>query len=274
MYAGTTFRRDSGRIVGVHQKIDRIARRHLRKYIPKGVAFPLVARILHFEGKNGPDAIKRKSPAKDEPWHYINPSNPDDRALLGMIDDHIYNLTEALQAMNHERAAFEAAWLAHAVVDGLTPAHHYPLSEKIEELWGKSHQERTTIRDKNIIRGHNRRDTVSKNWQYWGVGGVFTAHFMFEWGVASTISPYKFEESGPSVDDVKHLEEVGFEQVFMESLKKIVALNMYNEFGNTGWTRRLANQTRRTLIPEIIKTVSLAWYQAVYNAARQIGELK
>lgn len=269
MYAGTTFRRNSGRVVGVHQKIDRIARKHLRTHLPAGVIFPPIARILHFEGRNGPDAIKRKSPSKDEPWHYIDPTKPDDTALLVMINDHISNLTEALSSANDERAAFEAAWLAHAVVDGLTPAHHYPLSDKIEELWGKSHHERTTIRDKNIIRGHNRRDTISKNWQYWGVGGVFTAHFMFEWGVASTISPYTFGESGPTDDDVAHLQDVGFETVFMESLRKIAALDMYTEFGNTGWTRSLASRTRKILIPEIIRTVCLAWCQAALDSQEE-----
>ena len=31
-------------------------------------------------------------------------------------------------------AAFEAAWLAHAVTDGFTPAHHEPLEEQLEGL--------------------------------------------------------------------------------------------------------------------------------------------
>ena len=106
-----------------------------------------------------------------------------------MIAGHIFNLRQALRANNTQRAAFEAAWLAHAVVDGLTPAHHYPLDDKIEELWGKPHDERLTIKDKNFIKGTSRRDTFAKNWEYWGAGGVFTAHFMFEWGVASVIAP-------------------------------------------------------------------------------------
>jgi len=127
MYAGTTFRRDSGRIVGVHQKIDRASRRLLKKLIGKDAAFPSISQILHFEGINGPDGIKRKSPSKDEPWHYIDPTKDDDRALIGLINDHMANLVVALRTKNDERAAFEAAWLAHAIVDGLTPAHHYPV---------------------------------------------------------------------------------------------------------------------------------------------------
>jgi len=262
MYAGTTFRRDSGRIIGVHQKIDRVARRHLKKHLPKTVIFPTISQILHFEGKNGPDGVKRKSPAKDEPRHFIDPSKPDDRALLGLIADHIFNLRQALKTDNTQRAAFEAAWLAHAVVDGLTPAHHYPLDDKIEELWGKPHHERVTIKDKNYIKGNNRRDTFAKNWEYWGAGGVFTAHFMFEWGVASVIAPEKFDASGPSDDDIARLERDGFESVFMAAVHKIDRMKMYDEFGKQGWTRSLADKTKKVLVPEIISLVCLAWYEA------------
>jgi hypothetical protein len=269
MYSGTTFRTKSGRMMGVHQKIDRIARRQITKFLPKRNEFPLIHDILHFEGANGPDGIKRKSPGRDEPWHYIDPTNPKDIAIVGMINDHIFNLAEALKAHNHERAAFEAAWMAHAIVDGLTPAHHYPLSDKIEELWGKSHTERLTIRDKNLIRGKNRRDTISKNWQYWGSGGVFTAHFMFEFGVASSIAPLKFDEDCVHTGDVEQLKERGFEAVFLEAVHRIDDLKMYDEFGYKGWTRQLANRTRRVLVPEIIRLVALGWYQAVILAGKK-----
>lgn len=268
MYSGTTFRTKSGRVMGVHQKIDRVARRHLKQHLGRDVYFPSITNILHFEGLNGPDGIKRKSPAKDEPWHYIDPTKPDDTALLGMIEDHIHNLATALKQKNDERAAFEAAWMAHAIVDGLTPAHHYPLSDKIEELWGKAHTERLTIRDKNIIKGKNRRDTLAKNWEYWGTGGVFTAHFMFEFGVASTIAPLPFKESSLTEDTLDRLKTEGFGVLFMDAVRAIDAMKMYDEFGANGWTRHLANETRKILIPEIINTVMLGWYQAVLLAGK------
>lgn len=263
MYSGTTLRTHSGRIMGVHQKIDRIARRRLTRFIPRSIKFPAIKDILHFEGDNGPDGIKRKSPSKDEPWHHINPAKTQGSPLVETIHNHILNLGEALKKDDQTRAAFEAAWLAHTAVDGLTPAHHYPLNDKIEELWGKPHSERITFRDKTIIRGKNWRDTLSKNWQYWGSGGVFTAHYMFEWGVATAILTHPFKKSGPSGNDIIRIQRDGFEALFYESLSRIYAMNMYNEFGKTGWTHDLADQTRRVLIPEIIKIVSLAWYQAI-----------
>ena len=122
--------------MGVHQKIDRVAHRHIQSHTPKKFTMPTIQEVLHFEGLNGPDGIKRKSPGKDEPWHYIDPKNSDDRAIIDMINDHIFNLAQALRTKNPERTAFEMAWVSHAIVDGLTPAHHYPLEAKLEELRG------------------------------------------------------------------------------------------------------------------------------------------
>lgn len=266
MYAGTTLRRHSGKIVGVHQKIDRIARRGLNKYLPDDVIFPGIKQILYFEGKNGPDAIRYMSPAIDKPWHFIDPSKPEDRILVQIIESHIINLADAIKSADNIRSAFECSWLAHAVVDGLTPSHHYPLHDKIEELWGKPRHEIESGKIKKIIHGVNRRDTLLKTWEYWGAGGVMTAHIMFEMGVASAISSDNFKKIGATVDDIKSLRQNGFEAEFVKSLNLINDMKLYDEFGKTGWTRHLASKTKKFLIPEIIKTVTLAWYQSLIIA--------
>jgi hypothetical protein len=263
MYSGTTFRTKSGRVMGVHQKIDRVAHRQLKKHIPKRYHFPTTAEILHFEGLNGPDGIKRKSPAKDEPWHYIDPADPSDRAIVGMINDHIFNLSEALKEKNDARASFEAAWLAHAIVDGLTPAHHYPLEEKLEELRGEGLETRITTKDKLLLPGANRRHQLRNNWEYWGAKGVMTTHLAFELGVATAIAPLKFDDHMPSKEAFKRVKEEGFEVTYLDTLQRIASLSMYKEFAKSGWTRQIAQQTRDVLIPEIIRAVTLAWYQAL-----------
>ena len=268
MYAGTTIRRGSGKIVGVHQKIDRAACRQIKKYIPSSINFPSIKEILHFEGNNGPDGIKRKSSSSEQPWYFIDPAKSDDRDLIVIINDHIYNLSVALRDDNRVRSAFEAAWLAHAIVDGLTPAHHYPLGDKITELWGKSHNERTTIRDRNIIHGTNLRDTLSKNWEYWGKGGVFTTHGMFELGVASAIASDNYKDLVINKKYLKRLKKDGFEPIFIDSLHKIDSLKMYDQLGKTGWTARLAKQTSRELVPEMIQIVFMSWYMAIIMAKK------
>ena len=267
MYAGTTLSNGSGKHVGVHQKIDKIAYRSLFHFLSKKDHFPSIKDVIYFEGNNGPDGIKRKGgSAADEPWHFINPEDPMDGALVDMISDHIFNLSQALKAHNSVRASFEAAWLAHAIVDGLTPAHHYPLGDKIEELWGKAHDERSNVKSKLVIKGSGLKDTIAKNWQYMGADGVFTAHLMFEAGVASVVTEIRYKQLAIENNNIVKLRENGFEAIFMDSVSNIYSLKMYDEFGKTGWTYDLAKKTKKVLLPEMVRMVTLAWYQAVIIA--------
>ena len=253
--------------MGAHQKIDRVARRQLAYLIPRQRFFPDTASILQFEGKNGPDGIKAKSPSRDEPWHYVDPSNHADTGIYDIVNDHFENLVVALTDGNKVRAGFEAAWLAHALTDGLTPAHHYPLSDKIEELWGHPKEERTSIRSKNIIPGDTKREKLSKNWQYWGAKGIFTTHVMFEFGVSSTITPMRFNDQLPNANLLVRVKREGIEPIFREAVATVYGLGMYDEFHRKGWTRHLARQTRQVLAPLIVNTVLLAWYLASERAA-------
>lgn len=262
MYSGTTFRHHSGNIMGAHQRIDRIAKRALLRKIGTHRFFPSIKTILHFEGKNGPDGIKSKSPSVDEPWHFIAPEAGEDDQLVIVIKDHLYNLSEAIKKQDEIRAGFEAAWLSHAIVDGLTPAHHFPLAEKIEELWGKAHSERSSRREKIIIKGKNGRDMLAKNWQYWGAGGIFTAHFLYEWGVASSMAVGKFKHIALSETECEEALKNGYIPYFLKSVRAVDDLKTYQEFVKTGWSSYLGQITRRKLAPILVKNVALAWYCA------------
>lgn len=259
MYSGTTFRNKSGRVIGTHQKIDRVARRHLRSVLPKGTWFPTAKDILHFEGKNGPDGIKSKSPGVDEPWHFIDPEHQGDHQLFDLINDHIHNLSVALNDKNQERAAFEAAWLAHAIVDGLTPAHHYPYEEKLEEIRGEGMETRVRRRDKVLMPGKNRRHKLKNNWEFWGSKGLMTTHLGFEFGVATSIAALRFDDLTLDMDALKDKE---FVDIYKNALRDINSLGMYEEFHRRGWTRKLARQTKNELAPLIISAVVLGWYTA------------
>ena len=79
---------------------------------------------------------------------------------------------ENLKVKNNEKAAFEAAWFAHALVDGLTPAHHYPYEEELESLRGADKESRDSIKEKLIIKGDTRKETLKKNWLMWGAKGL------------------------------------------------------------------------------------------------------
>lgn len=266
MYSGTTLNKYSGRVLGTHQKFDRVARKHLEDLLPDDSIFPRNHTILQFEGKNGPDGIKRKSPAKDEPWHYYSPFDNDDSQLIELITDHYKNLIKELKSGNKEHSGFEAAWLSHAIVDGLTPAHHYPYEEKLTELRGEGIETRTTTKDKLIIPGETKRAKVKNNWKMWGPRGLFTSHGMFEMGIAAIIKPASFGDAAPTVEDIELIQEIGLSEYFKRIAREIAVLGMFDRYNRNGWTPMLAHQVRQKLAPMIIKTITLAWYSAAIDA--------
>ncbi len=268
MYSGSTFTTFSGRILGAHQKIDRVARRHVRALAP-GAYFPGIQRILHFEGGNGPDAIKRKSPAKDEPWHYFKPFDLEDTDLLEQISNHYELLTKSLAKHDEIRAGFEAAWLAHAIVDGLTPAHHFPYEETLIELrGGEGIESRTTIKEKLVMPGDTKREQVANNWKMWGPGGLMTSHGTFEWGVATAIVPLRFKLALPTDEEIEKFRSQTIAEWYRETAQEIVALGLYDRFLKTGWTIPLTKAVRKQLAPRIVRAVTLAWYGALYESRR------
>jgi hypothetical protein len=267
MYSGTTLTRASGRILGAHQKIDRVARKQLGKLLQESSKFPRRKTILHFEGRNGPDGVKSKSPAQDEPWHYFNPFDEDDTQLTEIIEGHYKNLVKALKNADEVVAGFEAAWLAHAVVDGLTPAHHFPYEEKLVELRnGEGIETRTSIKEKIIMPGENRVDSVKNNWKMWGPKGLMTTHGAFEWGVATIMLPMRLPLRQVSAEDLAEIRKTPAVEYFVHSAKEIAALGLYEKFYKYGWTSKLARAVRRQLVPTILKTVTLIWYKAACDA--------
>lgn len=266
MYSGTTFTKYSGRILGAHQRIDRVARAHLQRIQPN-TAFPKTKQILQFEGKNGPDGIKLKSPAQNEPWHYYSPFDEQDSQLTELIEEHYKQLVKQLKAGNQERIAFEAAWLAHALVDGLTPAHHYPYEAKLKELrGGEGVETRTTTRKKLILPGATRREKVKNNWKMWGPKGLFTAHGLFEMGIATLLMPLRFGEAVPTKKEIREIRKIGVTEWFRRSAREIAVLDMFERYRRWGWTPKLAHQVRHKLGPLVVKTITLTWYTALVDA--------
>lgn len=266
MYSGTTFRNASGNVMGAHQKIDRVAKRLLDELLP-GNDFPNIKNILHFEGKNGPDGVKRKSPAQDEPWHYYDPKDPAHQQLLDIISEHYKSLVKELRSKNNERAAFEAAWLAHALVDGLTPAHHYPYEAELTKLrGGRGIETRDSIKEKLLMSGDSTLQTLANNWRMWGAKGLMTTHALFELGIAALISPLRLKRSMPSQEILDEAKKQGIKKTFKLKAEEIDNIQMYERFYRLGWTKKLARETRQYLVPEIIRVVIVAWYMA-YNEA-------
>jgi len=258
-------------MLGAHQKIDRMARRQLVAASNNAVRFPSIKQILNFEGAGGPDAIKRKSPAKDEPWHYIDPFDDTDTQLYDLIDYHYKLLVANLKANKQERAAFEASWLAHAIVDGLTPAHHFPYEEKLSELrGGMAKESRTNYREKLVMHGDGPLDRLKNNWKMWGPKGLFVTHMAFEFGVATTLASMSSKTGMPTKAELKFIRENGIQAWFRQTMREIAELDLYSRFYEHGWKRPLANDIKQQLVPRIIKTVTLGWYSALEEAVSKV----
>lgn len=266
MWSGSLISNYSGSITGAHQNINRVAYRTLKKVDPN-THFPKINDILHFEGKNGPDGIKAKSPGKDEPWHYLNPYDLGDNGILKIIDEHYADLVNALINENNHKAAFEAAWLSHALVDGLTPAHHYPYEIELEKLRGEPLHTRDSIKKKIIIPGSTKIEMIHNNWKMWGAKGLFTTHGTFELGVAIILMTMRSYDFKVSEYEKKRLKQLGLEKYFRSMAAKVADYNLYERYYKFGWTTKIANDVKKKLLPDIINSVTLVWDRAINEAS-------
>jgi hypothetical protein len=257
----------SVQIIGTHQKLDKVARKFLRDISVEHVNFPSAKQIRKFEGKNGPDAIKRKSPSQDEPWHYYDPFDEDDSQLLQIIEEHFSNLVKELRAGNITRSSFEASWLAHALVDGLTPAHHHHHYEQgINEIYGDAKEIRDTKLKKVVVPAGTRHGFLKGNWKLWGAKGLLSTHMLFEGGAALMMLTMNHKAGKPSGYDIKTAEKVGLIEYFKRTAREVALLNMYERFYEHGWTSKLAREMHDELAPRTVKIITLAWHLALQEA--------
>mgnify|MGYP001024786915 FL=1 len=267
MYSTTTLAKNSkltGKLVGTHQQLDQAARKLLAKHLPRGRYFPNIKEIRHFSGALGPDGLKRKSPDDDDPSHMFDGENG--TALVQQIMDHHYNLVQALKNHNEVRAAFEAAWLAHKVTDALTPAHHFPLSEAKEELM--SNKEFVKIFGepiKGIMHGRNAIETARNNWLYWGAGGYFSKHMAYEYGVVIIAATLPQRKIMPEVGKAE-FQYVDAKKTLFEAIDRIQPAKIYDNFRKNGWTTELALETKKLVLPEMVRAEALIWYSAAEEA--------
>ena len=272
MYSRATPFQKADKIAGTHQKIDRAARLVLREIISKNqklskIHFPKIDEILVFEGNGGPDGIKTKSPGKDEPWHFVEPYG-DLTPIRNYVENHLFNLSKALVNENYVRASFEAGWMAHAITDALTPAHQYPMTDKIIEISGKKPEERDKLIKKMFLSGENWRERILNNWEYIGPKGVMSSHMFYEMGVATMITSFSARKLSkmPEKDEIQLVLNGDFMTLFEEKIKWGADQKYYETYLKKGWTTALARDTKQELLPEISKIVALGWLEGIRRA--------
>ncbi len=258
MYAGFITHRHALKRFGVHQRLDQAAYDTVEPFLATG-SFPPAKQILHFEGPNGPDGLKVKSPGQEDPAHFYNPLT-DKGEVPQHINDHYKKLVAALRAHDQVRSAFEASWLAHYVVDGLTPAHHFPEQALIGKIKGGDFPVKG--RFKFLARGEG---ALKKNWAVWGGNGVMATHQNFELGVAMALVGKSLKEP---LDEVKlaQARQTGYLDFFKAQAHSVAKLDLYSKFQTKGWTAQIGAVVKNQVIPLTIQTVAIIWLLAYLEA--------
>lgn len=267
MYAGFVSPRRTVSRLGIHQRFDMAAYRMIKPYLVPG-AFPDIKDILHFEGYNGPDGLKSKTglkpKTKDDPHpsHLYDPINDSGEVPLH-ITNHYAALVDCLKREDMTRASFEAAWLAHYVADGLTPAHHWPLEEKVAEA--AAFVPEAVARDPKRVAG-----LVRKHWSLWGAKGHMSTHFNFEMGVAFALLliPMRVSMSETELARARQLGPVGY---FKAEARDIAELHLYEQFYRQGWTADLGSQVKNRLAPRTVRAIGVIWLLAILEAGQQLA---
>ncbi|TAK89612.1 hypothetical protein EPO04_00690 [Patescibacteria group bacterium] len=266
MYSGFVSSKRTVSALGVHQRFDTVAYRLTQSYFHPQT-FPNLAQILHFEGINGPDGMKVKSPGKGEVGHLYDPLT-ERGAIPDLIEQHYQGLVLALQKNNQVRAAFEAAWLAHYVCDGLTPAHHFPLDEELAK-------HRLTKTDKNRYKvrqaGEPARETLKKGWAVWGGKGLLTTHVNFEMGVMAALVGQKIKVQ-LDASKLAHARQVGPVEFFKQEAREIANLQMYERFYKQGWSMSLGREVKSILAPVSVQAIAIIWLLAYLESGQQLAE--
>ena len=275
MYAGFITTKRVVTRAGIHQRLDMAAYAMVAQYLPPA-GFPGIKDILHFEGYNGPDGLNTKvglkpkglKPKLIEPDHNHSPSHLYDPVTdTGEVPHHIschYDaLVLALKSGDMIRSAFEASWMAHYIGDGLTPAHHWPLEDRVAEA-----AQRADIELKN---GDVSKFTASlkKNWSIWGAKGHMTTHFNFEMGIAFALLLFPIK---PAFDDdeLGRAIRLGPIEYFKSEAREVAGLDLYERFYREGWSGDLARIVKNQLAPKAARAIGIIWLLALLEAGRQL----
>jgi hypothetical protein len=250
--------------ISTHQRLLRAARRQTISLLPPRAYFPSAKQLVHFEGKNGPDGLPSKHAVQDYPHEFIDP-NVDDRALVNDVMDHLHQLKVSYHKHDEVRTAFELAWVEHLVVDGLTPAHHQPFQDQIKTIDPRTIDETNSILKRIFTPGDGTIDTLKRNYKRLGPGGIGSSHILFEAGIELIVMPLPAKRlmSAPSKSAIQSARRGHFPELYLEGVHRVNDLHIFERYLAKGWTPDLADDTRRVLLPECVKMITLAWLSVI-----------
>ncbi len=254
------------RLISTHQKIDKLAYAILKEYCGNTSVLNLKD-ILHYEGSKGPDAPRLYATESSTPWHYYDPSGTVPQLpFLDILKDHYTELIKQLKLRDVHQSCFEAAWLAHALVDGLTPPHHFPVEAELEALHGASVDQREKISSHLLVKGPSKIQSFSRSWRLTGPKGMLTQHTYFEANAGLAAVRIRAQDIAVNDDLLKRLSPDALIEIFEKYAHEVDSLDLFKRFVKRGWSLKLTRLTRKELIPKMVKLVLIAWYGALLEA--------
>ncbi len=262
MYSGFVTKHKTVSRLGIHQRYDMAAYRMISQYLPAG-AFPTLKNIIHFEGYNGPDGLKIKSRGEHEPSHMYDPATDTGDAATH-IANHYDALVQNLKSGDLLRGSFEASWLAHYICDGLTPAHHWPLEDKVAEAAAQVKPELRRASPAKVAQ------SIRKQWDIWGAKGHMSTHFNFEMGVAFALMIFPIKPVFTEAE-MARARELGAVEYFKAEARDIATLNLYDAFYRQGWTTEIATAVKNKVAPQGARAIGIIWLLAVLEAGQDLA---
>lgn len=262
MFSRTIFADSRTEKIATHQRLVRAARTTTLQYLPAKarLRLPSSKQINHFEGKNGPDGLAGKHSIGDFPTEMLDPTarRPE---ILDQINYHLKCLRRAYRRHDDIRVAFELAWSQHLIIDGLTPAHHHDYHGQNKEIDPRELEEINSILKRIFTPGATFTDAVKRNWKKIGPRGLATNHILFEAGIDFIVMPLPASRLALELNpaDIKRAKQGKYDRLYMESVRKIATLNLFERYEHSGWTNDLVDDVRRVLLPECVKIISLGW---------------
>jgi hypothetical protein len=178
------------------------------------------------------------------------------------ISSHYAGLVDCLKTGDKIRGAFEASWLAHYICDGLTPAHHWPLEDRIAEAVASS-----TTSDVSKFTA-----SLKKNWSIWGLKGHLSTHFYFETGIAFALLSYQIRPVF-SEDELARARQLGAVEYFKDQARDVATLHLYERFYKESWSAELIASIKNKVAPQTARAIGTIWLLAVLEAGQELASL-
>lgn len=238
---------------GSHSTINRLANRLVRRHID--VDFPHWRHINKYEGWNGIDGLWLQN-RHDTSRSTYNPVN--DQGLgLQEVQQQFDGLVNAWTSEDQELKARQLAYISHVITDVCTPPHQH--GKKAEDLqrrwysfWLKDDWEESVLE----------KDTHD-------------SHFKFEMSLLYRLIWKPLRKARLNRDMVARFQRRRERsrvllQGYMKKLSlQIRNLNLFQEFVERGWTKRVDRSMRSIVMPNIVSTVATTWYLGAME-----GEMK